>query len=204
MLRQMERSTIHLLAKRGKSQRQIALALGHSRTTVARALQEPLDQQPAARQRRSLTDPFQGQMTRWLQDGLTAVRMLELARADHDHPYTGGRSVFTDAVRRLRRAQAQADADVPVRFEGLPGAYLQVDWGDGTPRDASRGNPRSATSPLPSGHLPRATSSPVGSSTAARSGSASRPTCARRRSFAVWSIASMRWALCHGSWSSTT
>lgn len=35
MLRQLERSTIHLLAKRGKSQRQIARELGYSRTTVA-------------------------------------------------------------------------------------------------------------------------------------------------------------------------
>jgi IS30 family transposase len=34
----MERSTIQLLAKRGKSQRAIARELGYSRTTVARAL----------------------------------------------------------------------------------------------------------------------------------------------------------------------
>jgi hypothetical protein len=34
----MERSTIQLLAKRGKSQRAIARELGYSRTIVARAL----------------------------------------------------------------------------------------------------------------------------------------------------------------------
>jgi len=38
----MERSTIQLLAKRGKSQRAIARELGYSRTTVARALGEPV------------------------------------------------------------------------------------------------------------------------------------------------------------------
>jgi hypothetical protein len=36
------------------------------------------------------------------------------------------------AVRRERLAQqqAQAVAEVPIRFEGLPGEYLQVDWGE--------------------------------------------------------------------------
>jgi IS30 family transposase len=44
MLRRMERSTIHLLAKRGKSQREIAQELGRSRNTIARILSEPVDQ----------------------------------------------------------------------------------------------------------------------------------------------------------------
>jgi len=126
----MERSAIQLLAKRGKSQRQIARELGHSRTTIARALQEPVDQKPAPRSRASLTDPFQAQIAQWVGEGLTSVRMLELARADADHPYTGGRSVWNGAVRRIRLAQERAGADVPVRFEGLPGEYLQVDWGE--------------------------------------------------------------------------
>jgi transposase len=130
MLRQMERSAIHLLAKRGKSQRQIARELGHSRTTIARALQEPVDQKAAARSRASLTDAFQAQIEQWVREDLTSVRMLELARADPDHPYTGGRSVWGEAVRRIRLAIERTDADVPVRFEGLPGEYLQVDWGE--------------------------------------------------------------------------
>jgi transposase len=130
MLRQMERSTIQLLAKRGKSQRAIARELGYSRTTVARALDEPVDRQPAPHRRPSQTDPFHDRIRDWLGAGLTAVRMLELARSDPDHPYTGGRSVFTDAVRRIRRDQDRLDADVPLRFEGLPGEYLQVDWGE--------------------------------------------------------------------------
>jgi transposase len=130
MLRQMERSTIQLLAKRGKSQRAIARELGYSRTTVARALGEPVDRRPAPRQRPSQTDAFHGRIRDWLQQGLTGVRMLELARSDPDQPYTGGRSVFTDAVRRIRRELDHAERDVPLRFEGLPGEYLQVDWGE--------------------------------------------------------------------------
>ncbi len=49
MLRQMERSPIQVLAKRGKSRRQIAKELGRSRTTIQRGLQEPVDHRPARR-----------------------------------------------------------------------------------------------------------------------------------------------------------
>ena len=58
--------------------------------------------------------------------------MLELARAEPDQPYTGGHTVFLDLVRRVRGEQqlAHAVADVPMRFEGMPGEYLQVDWGE--------------------------------------------------------------------------
>ncbi len=128
----MERSAIHLLHKRGKSQREIARELGYSRVTVARVLTEPLERPPTPRRRRSITDPYREQIRRWLRDGLTAARMLELARGDPAHPYTGGHSVFRGAVHRERLAQAQATAiaEVPVRFEGLPGEYLQVDWGE--------------------------------------------------------------------------
>ncbi len=126
----MERSTIQVLAKRGKSQRQIAKELGHSRATVARALQEPVDTTPARRHRASKVDPYRPQIEHWLKDGLSIVRMLELARADPDQPYTGGRSVFNDMVRRIREELARASVDVPIRFEGLPAEYLQVDWGE--------------------------------------------------------------------------
>ncbi|HSH79646.1 MAG TPA: IS21 family transposase [Herpetosiphonaceae bacterium] len=126
----MERSTIQVLAKRGKSQRQIAKDLGHSRATIARALTEPVDRQPAKRHRASQVDPYRPQLEQWVRDGLSIVRMLELVRADPAHPYTGGRSVFNDMVRRIRLEIERTTADVPVRFEGLPAEYLQVDWGE--------------------------------------------------------------------------
>ncbi len=128
----MERSTIHLLAKRGRSIRQIAAELGRSPTTISRVLQGPVERAPAKRYRRSKVDPYRAQIAGWLGEGLTAERMLELARADAAQPYRGGQSVFRGYVRRVRleQQQQQATSDVPIRFEGLPGEYLQVDWGE--------------------------------------------------------------------------
>ena len=128
----MERSTIHLLHKRGKSQREIASELGRSRSAVARALSEPVDRQSSGRRRKSSVDAFREQIAEWLKQGLSGVRMMELARADPEHPYLGCGSVWRAAVRRERLSglHEQAVADVPIRFEGLPGEYLQVDWGE--------------------------------------------------------------------------
>ena len=128
----MELSTIHLLAKRGRSIRQIAAELGRSPTTISRVLHEPVERQPAKRYRRSKVDPYRPQIAGWLGEGLTAERMLELARADPARPYPGGQSVFRGYVRRMRleQQQQQATSDVPIRFEGLPAEYLQVDWGE--------------------------------------------------------------------------
>jgi len=132
MLRHMERSTVHLLAKRGKSIRQIAAELGRSPTTIARLLQEPIDHQPAPRQRISMLSPYRSQVEEWLHEGLSGVRMLELARTALDQPYVGSRSHFGELVRRVRLEveQARAGRDVPIRFEGMAGEYLQVDWGE--------------------------------------------------------------------------
>ena len=128
----MERSTIQLLAKRGKSQRQIAEELGRNRRTIARVLREPVDRLSAPRRRGSKADAHRPQIEQWLREGLTAVRMLELARTDPTRPYSGGQSVFRDLVRRVRHEQHQqhAASGVPLRFEGLPAEYLQVDWGE--------------------------------------------------------------------------
>lgn len=128
----MERSAVHLLRKRGKSLRAIAAELGHSKTTIARALSEPVDQPPPRRQRVSLVDPWRSQIAEWLRRGVSGVRMLELARDDPEHPFRGCDSVWRAAVRqaRLVAEHEHAVADVPIRFEGLPGEYLQVDWGE--------------------------------------------------------------------------
>jgi transposase len=121
-----------LLRKRGKSLRAIAAELGHSKTTIARALSEPVDLPPPHRQRVSLVDPWRRQIGEGLRQGLSGVRMLELARDDPEQPFRGCDSVWRAAVRqeRLVLEHEQAVADVPIRFEGLPGEYLQVDWGE--------------------------------------------------------------------------
>ncbi len=143
MLRYMDRSTIHYLKQKGWSNTQIgafvghhrdtiAKEVGHNRRTVARVLREPVERTSAKRQRRSRVDPYRPHIERWIGEGLTAVRMLELAREDAEQPYTGSRSHFGEMVRRIRRAldQHQAAAEAPIRFEGLPAEYLQVDWGE--------------------------------------------------------------------------
>jgi len=132
MLRQMERSAIVVMAKRGKSIRQIASELGRSPTTISRVLHEPVDRAPAKRHRSSQVDPYREQIAQWLEEELPVVRMLEMARDDPDRPYTGSRSQFGEIVRRIRcdRDRERAAEAVPIRFEGLAGEYLQVDWGE--------------------------------------------------------------------------
>ncbi len=78
----MERSAIHVLAKRGKSIRQIAAEVGHSPTTISRVLKEPVDKAPTKWRRRSKADPYRPQIEQWVREGLTAARMLELVRAE--------------------------------------------------------------------------------------------------------------------------
>ena len=126
----MERSTIHYLKQKGWSNVQIAEFLGHHRDTIARVLREPVDQQPAPRHRQSAVAVFRDQIHAWLDQKLSVQRMLELAREDPDHPYLGSIAAFYDYVRPLRRARAALPASVAVRFEGLPGELLQIDWGE--------------------------------------------------------------------------
>ena len=128
----MDRSAIHLLHKRGRSLHAIAAELGYSKTTIACVLSEPVDQRPAHRARVSVVDPWRRQIAEWLSQGLSGVRTLELAREDVEQPYRGCDSVWRAAVRRERlvREHTKAVDDVPIRFEGLPGEYLQVDWGE--------------------------------------------------------------------------
>jgi transposase len=73
---------------------------------------------------------FDAQIAQWLDKNLLVSRMLELARADPEHPYTGGETAFYDYIRKVRRARKQTPRDLAVRFEGVPGEFLQIDWGE--------------------------------------------------------------------------
>ena len=130
MLNFMERSTIHYLKQRGWTTTQIAAFVGHHRDTISRVLREPVDQRPTPRRRTSAVAVFDAQIRTWLDQRLSVQRMLELARSDPDHPYRGGSTAFYDYVRPLRRARMTLPASVAVRFEGLPGELLQIDWGE--------------------------------------------------------------------------
>jgi len=130
MLNFMDRSTIYLLHQKGWANVEIADFLGHHRDTVARVLREPLDQQPATRQRTSSVAVFDAQIRIWLEQHLSVQRMLDLARSDPDHPYRGKDAAFYDYVRPIKRARKLTPDAVPIRFEGLPGELLQIDWGE--------------------------------------------------------------------------
>src|SRR5437660_3064569 len=130
MLRYMERSTIYYLKQKGWTNVQIAEFTGHHRDTVARVLREEVDKQPKTRNRSSAVAVFDAQIAQWLDKNLPVTRMLELARANEEHPYTGGETAFYDYVRKVRRARKQTPRDLALRFEGVPGEFLQIDWGE--------------------------------------------------------------------------
>jgi transposase len=130
MLRYMERSTIYYLKQKGWNNVQIAEFTGHHRDTVARVLREEVDKKPKTRERTSAVAVFDAQIAQWLDQDLSVIRMLELARANTDHPYSGGETAFYDYVRKVRRARKQTPRNLALRFEGVPGEFLQIDWGE--------------------------------------------------------------------------
>ena len=127
----MERSTIHLLAKRGKSQRPDrprTRLQPHHRVSASWASRSDRRRPAPARPRTPIPSRPDPALARTRASAVSAC--WNWPGRIRTSPYTGGRSVFTDAVRRIRREQDRPAADVPLRFEGLPGEYLQVDWGE--------------------------------------------------------------------------
>jgi transposase len=124
----MARSTIKFLKQQGQFNTRIATLAGCDRHTVARVLTEPTDP-PRRRQRASALAPRRAALVSWLEADIPMTRMLELARQDPAAPYTGGASTFYRFVARLRADRAAGAAPV-IRFEGLPGEYVQWDWGE--------------------------------------------------------------------------
>jgi transposase len=95
---------------------------------VARVLTEPTDP-PRRRRRPGALDDRRAALLSWLAEDIPTTRMLELARQDPAAPYTGGASTFYRFVAKLR-GEREADAPPVIRFEGLPGEYVQWDWGE--------------------------------------------------------------------------
>src|SRR5215471_17701959 len=127
MLRYMERSTIYFLKQKGWTNVQIAEFTGHHRDTIARVLREEVEKKPKTRQRASRVAIFDDQIRAWLDQNVPVSRMLELARAESEHPYRGGETAFYDYVRKVCRARKQTPRNLALRFEGVPGEYLQID-----------------------------------------------------------------------------
>lgn len=130
MLDFMERSTIKLLEKRGNTTTEIAPALGRDLKTVTRALIEPAEKEYNQPKRGSLVDGYEVQIRQWLTESLPVTVMLPKAREDEVIPYQGGNTIFYQRVQLIRQQLKMEDRKAIWRFEGLPGEYLQVDWGE--------------------------------------------------------------------------
>lgn len=61
-----------------------------------------IDLKPKKRNRKSAASVFDAQIEEWLEQGLPVIRMLELSRANAEHPYTGSETAFYDYVRNMQ------------------------------------------------------------------------------------------------------
>ena len=117
------------MKKRGNSDTEIAKVLDRDRKTVRRALAEPADKQLERPKRGSLVDPYKDKILQWIQEGVPVKVMLERVKKDSQMPYQGGSSIFYQ-LRFIRQDNQMTKQKAIWRFEGLPGEYLQVDWGE--------------------------------------------------------------------------
>jgi len=125
----MARSTIKFLKQQGQFSTIIADLVGCDRHTVARVLQGPVDPPRRRRPQVSPLERWREELVSWLGKEVPVSRMLELVRSDPTTLYTGGASTFYRYVARLRMGLTAGAAPV-IRFEGLPGEYVQWDWGE--------------------------------------------------------------------------
>jgi len=128
--RLMDRAAIQKLRKEGWSIRQLARELKMHRDTVKRILKEPLTKGYKRQEMAHAALPYQEQILRWLAENVPVTRMLELAQEDKKEPYQGSRSAFFNGVRKIREEVKAKDKRRFIRFEGMPGEYAQVDWGE--------------------------------------------------------------------------
>jgi len=118
----------------GKSQREVARELGHSRHTVKKALEYGTP--PGYRRKKPPHRPAVGPMTHiidaWLEVDMkrprkqrhTAQRIYERLRDEYD--FTGSYSSVSRYVKHKKRTSG--DVFFPLQFD--PGEEMQVDWGE--------------------------------------------------------------------------
>jgi transposase len=126
----MDRSAVLSLFKRGMSKSEIARQLGCSRQTVRRILSQGVEKKYERVPMGSSVEPFRCDIFRWLDQGIPVARMLEMSREDPEHLYAGGKSLFYRKVSLMRKEWKSSGQEAWIRFEGLPGEYVQVDWGE--------------------------------------------------------------------------
>lgn len=126
----MGRSEIRKLRKQGLSLTEIAARTGLHRNTVSRLLKEPPDRTYRRKPRPDAASPYEAKILAWLKDEVPVERMLELVQEEEEPRYAGSRSAFYAGVARVRKEAELSKAERFIRFEGLPGEYAQVDWGE--------------------------------------------------------------------------
>jgi len=97
--------------------------------TVARALKEPIDRKYTRKSRVSQVEQYRSSIEEWLKQNVKISRMLDMVKYEIEEKYEGGKSAFYDYVAKARDEVEIKDNEVMIRFEGLPGEYLQIDWG---------------------------------------------------------------------------
>lgn len=130
MLKEMERNVIKWMNKKGKSYTEIGSEVGCHRETVAKVIKEPINKKYERECSGSQLEKYREQIEKWIKSELKVNRMLEKAREELEPLYEGSRSIFYEYVGKLKRELNEKGIETWVRFEGLPGEYLQVDWGE--------------------------------------------------------------------------
>lgn len=129
MLRTMERSVVRHLRQKGKSYEEIGEELGCHRKTASRAMKEPIDKKYPKRKSVSQVEPYHEKIEKWIKDGLPVIKMIEKSRKEIP-PYSGCTSVFYDYVSKIKKERKGKELEIVIRFEGMAGEYLQIDWGE--------------------------------------------------------------------------
>ena len=126
----MERCAVRTLRKRGFSYSRIAQEIGCDRRTVKRLLNESVNRKYSRPVTWSPVDVYKEQIKKWLEQGIPVKRMLEMVQEDPEQPFNGSKTAFYRRVKKFREEWKKDGKEAWVRFEGLPGEYLQVDWGE--------------------------------------------------------------------------
>jgi transposase len=119
----------------GDSQRDVAKELGHSRKTVAKALEHPIPPKYRTRAARKspVMDPFRAIVQAWIDSDKTAPRKQRhtgrrvFERLRDEHEFKGCEGTVRRFVAKLKAEQPK-ESFMPLAFD--PGEEAQVDWGE--------------------------------------------------------------------------
>ena len=116
------------LKKKGLSQRKIARKLGISRNTVKKYLENPEfpDSQKRKVKRKSLLDPYIGNIEAWLSEDIAYTGTWIYDRLTN----MGFRGSYEIVKRRVHDLKAERQKIAYMRFETEPGFQAQVDFGE--------------------------------------------------------------------------